>query len=182
MLQYQEVDPILMSDVMQGADMRMAQRGDGARLALEALPRTLVGAHVRRQYLDRDRAIQPGIPSLVDLTHPARADEQLNLVDAEPITHLQCVDAPALALSFRLAWKSVQELERRTLRETAGLLVTGQERFDLGQECLVVAAQLAGPRPTLTRRKVQDRLKHLLDPIPVGRVVHAGFRSGLVVM
>ena len=36
-LHHQEVDAVLVADVVQRADVRMVQRGDGLRFALEAL-------------------------------------------------------------------------------------------------------------------------------------------------
>ena len=39
--------------------------------------------HVRREDLDRDRALEPRVLRLVDLAHPARADRRDDLVGAE---------------------------------------------------------------------------------------------------
>ena len=36
-LHHQEVDPVLLPDVVQGANVRVVQAGDGLRLALEPL-------------------------------------------------------------------------------------------------------------------------------------------------
>src|SRR6516165_3378989 len=46
------------SDVEQGADVRMLERRDRARLALEALAQLRVGGERIGQDLDRDRAIE----------------------------------------------------------------------------------------------------------------------------
>jgi hypothetical protein len=48
--------------------MRVIERGDGARFALEAV------AVPRRQLLDGDDAIEARVAGLVDLAHPARAE------------------------------------------------------------------------------------------------------------
>ena len=58
-LHHQEVDAVLVSDVVERADVRMLKRGDGARFALEALPEIGVGGERRGQDLDGDRAIEP---------------------------------------------------------------------------------------------------------------------------
>ncbi len=55
----------------------MIQRGDGAHFAVKSLAEALPG------YFDRDAATQPGIERPVDLAHPARAQEALNLIRPE---------------------------------------------------------------------------------------------------
>ena len=54
------------------------------RLALEALAELRVDGEMRRQHLDRDRALEPRVARPVDLAHPARADRRDDLVGAEP--------------------------------------------------------------------------------------------------
>ena len=46
----------LLADVVERADVRMRERRDGARFALEALRRSRIGRERRRQDLDRDGA------------------------------------------------------------------------------------------------------------------------------
>ncbi len=60
----------------------MVQRGDRARLALEALAESADAW----SYLDRDRAIEPRVARLVDLAHATGADRREDLVGAEPRT------------------------------------------------------------------------------------------------
>ena len=45
--------------------------------------------HVRRQHLHRHRPLQPRVPRLVDLPHPARSDRRQDLVRTEPRSHRQ---------------------------------------------------------------------------------------------
>ena len=63
-------DQVVRPDIMQGANVRMIQRGHGVRFALEAFGEPFV------RNLDRDHAIQPCIASFVDLTHPSSAKER----------------------------------------------------------------------------------------------------------
>jgi len=72
-----------MANVVDGADMRMIEAGDGASLALESLAQIGAVRHVVRQYLDRDGALQPRVPGLVNLTHPSRTQRRFNLVGSE---------------------------------------------------------------------------------------------------
>src|SRR5262245_61295266 len=67
-------------DVVDGADVRVAQRGRDARLALEALDRALVAGELRREKLQRDAAAEAMITGFVDLAHAARAEPRDDLV------------------------------------------------------------------------------------------------------
>ena len=62
----------------------MIQRGNRSGLTLESFSRRLVVRRGRGQHLDRDDAIEPGVPRTVDFAHPAGADSGLQLVRAEP--------------------------------------------------------------------------------------------------
>ena len=53
---------------------RMVESGDRLRLAIEALLHVRVAGEVRRQDLDRHRAVQARVGGLVDLAHAAGAD------------------------------------------------------------------------------------------------------------
>ena len=62
-----------LADVVERADVRMAQLRDRLRFALEpCCPRDR--PRDARQDLDGDRAIQAGVARLVDLAHAAGAD------------------------------------------------------------------------------------------------------------
>ncbi len=82
-LQHQKVDAIVMADVEQRADVRMIERRDRARLAVEAFAQLRVGGERGGEDLDRHRAIEPRIPGAVDLTHAPRADERDDFISAE---------------------------------------------------------------------------------------------------
>jgi hypothetical protein len=63
----EEIDPVLAADVVERADVRVVQRGDRARLAIEAFPELRVRRQRFREDLDRDRAIEPRIAGAIDL-------------------------------------------------------------------------------------------------------------------
>ncbi len=65
-------------------DVRMVERGESPRLALQ--PREPVGVRreLRREDLDRDLAAEPRVMRPIDLAHPARAQGREDLVRAEP--------------------------------------------------------------------------------------------------
>ena len=72
----QVVDAVLLADVVERADVRMAERGDRLRLALEAEAELRVAGEVRRQHLDRDGAVEARVARAVDLAHAARAERE----------------------------------------------------------------------------------------------------------
>ncbi len=53
----QEVNSVLVADVVQRADMRVVEAGDGLRFTLEPFAAHGVARQVRRQDLDRGRAV-----------------------------------------------------------------------------------------------------------------------------
>ncbi len=67
----EEVRAVGFADVVDAADVRMIERSDRARLALEA--QIGIAGNLGREDLDRDAAIEPRVAGLVDLAHPARA-------------------------------------------------------------------------------------------------------------
>ena len=58
---------------MQGADVGMIQRRNGARFALKALLQIGVGSKMRRQNLDGNGAVQSGVLGAIDPSHASSA-------------------------------------------------------------------------------------------------------------
>jgi len=85
--------PVLM-DAIDAGDVRMVERGEEPRLALEAgQPVGIAGEEVRQQ-LDRDLAVQRGVHRLPDGPHPPLAD-----LLGEPVVQqrfLGCVSHPRI--------------------------------------------------------------------------------------
>ena len=79
----EEVDPLVVADVVDRADVRMIERGDGARLAFEAGAALRVGGEGRRQDLHGDIPSEPRVLRAVDLAHPASADGRIDPIRAE---------------------------------------------------------------------------------------------------
>ena len=72
-----------LANVVQRADVRVGEGGDGAGLALEARAALGVVAQFSRENLDRDRAIEARVAGLVDFAHPPGADQPEDLVGAK---------------------------------------------------------------------------------------------------
>src|SRR5437016_11390551 len=82
-LHYQIVDSVLMTDVVQHADMWMIQVRDGFCFALEPLLVHRIRRKLRRQNLDGDTTLQPRITRAVHLAHAARTQWREDFVGPE---------------------------------------------------------------------------------------------------
>ncbi len=71
-------------------NVRMRERGDGARLALEARVRRCVGGEPFRKNLDRHFAVQPRVARPVNLAHPSRADQREHFIRTEAVALAEC--------------------------------------------------------------------------------------------
>ena len=81
--------PILLADVVQGADVRVVQAGDGLGFPLEALAEIGIVGDMRQEHLDGDGAIQPGVGSFVDFSHAPSAEGGLDFLGTESCTGSQ---------------------------------------------------------------------------------------------
>ena len=70
-------DQIVRSDVVDLTDVRMIQRRDGARFALEPIVEGI------RESLDRHKPPESRVARLPDLAHPASADRCENFIGTE---------------------------------------------------------------------------------------------------
>jgi len=66
-LQDEVVRALVATDIMQRADMRMVQCGNGARLTFEAFAQRRIITDMGGQYLDRHGAIEAGVLRFIDL-------------------------------------------------------------------------------------------------------------------
>jgi hypothetical protein len=77
------VEPILLADIVDRHDRRVAQVGGGDRLALEALDELGVEAQLWGEHLERDPTTKLRIVGLIDPRHPAAADRIFHLIAAK---------------------------------------------------------------------------------------------------
>src|SRR5271170_5203834 len=80
---HQVLDAVLIADVVEHADVRMAEAGNGARLTLEALANFGRVGYALREDFDGDGAVQARIARAIHFAHAASAEERFNLVGAE---------------------------------------------------------------------------------------------------
>ena len=78
-----------LADVVNRADVRMAERGDCPRFPLEALQGLGVGGQRLREDLQGDGPVKSCIVGTIDLAHAAAADRRADLVRTEANTRGQ---------------------------------------------------------------------------------------------
>ena len=83
-LQHEPANALALFDAVDGRDVRVVQRGDHSRLALEARDPTRLGRKRERQNLDRDVATELGVVGPVHLAHSAAAKERLHFEGPDP--------------------------------------------------------------------------------------------------
>ena len=83
-LEDQIVEVAVSANVVDGADVRVVERGNGARFLLETAPRFRVAGERASQDFDGNGAIEPRITGAKDLAHSAFAKRSNDLVRTEP--------------------------------------------------------------------------------------------------
>src|SRR6516165_10592204 len=85
-LHHQILDPILMTDVIEYADVWMIQTGDGLGFTLEALLADAVRRKMRGENLDGNGTFQARVACPIHLAHPARTKRRLDFVGPKSST------------------------------------------------------------------------------------------------
>ncbi len=167
---HQEVDAILLPDVVERADVRMAQRSDGARFVLEAFARSRIVRDVRRQDLDRDRAAEPRVARLVHFAHPAGAKGRHDFVGAEPAAggenrRLRCLHHRRWWADERIGEESFTG-DGQPIEDASARGVRHQKRLDFATQFIIVARRIDHERVALFGRQLYCGLKERLGALP----------------
>jgi hypothetical protein len=83
MLHDEEMDPVLMPDVVERADVGIVQRGDRAGFAVESFAPDGIACVILAEDFDRDGPIEAGVERLIDIAHAALAERRGDLIGAE---------------------------------------------------------------------------------------------------
>ena len=86
-LHHDERASLVLHDVVNGGDVRVRNPCGGARFADDAVAQVLAPLARRQQALQRDPAVQAGIPAEKDLAHPAFAELAQDDVRADAAAH-----------------------------------------------------------------------------------------------
>ena len=141
-LHHQEVDTVLVTHVVERADVRMGERRDGLRLAVETRAELRIGGERARQHLQRDRTIETRVGRVVHLAHSASAEQAIDAVRAEHACRIpDRVGSSRTAAAASSIGRSIRSW-RLLLRE---------QRFNLAPELVVAGARLGQKRASLFR-------------------------------
>ena len=117
-LENQEPDAVGFFEPVDRADVRMVQRGEHPRLALEAREPIRVARERARQDLDRDVASELRVARPVHLAHAAGAEQRLEVISAEGSTgHRRQVADDVAGMRARV-WRGIP---RRTPARSAAI-------------------------------------------------------------
>jgi hypothetical protein len=83
MLHHEKGLVLVFTDIVDGANVRMINRGDRVGFATEALARVLRSGQMQGEHLDRDAPIQALVPSSIHLAHTADAQSRLDDIRTE---------------------------------------------------------------------------------------------------
>ncbi len=89
-LHHQKLHAFLLSNIVQHANVRMIQAGDGLGLALKTLSENGIFGEMRRKNFDGDGAVQARIACAVNFAHASRAERRQDFVWAEASARGQC--------------------------------------------------------------------------------------------
>jgi len=107
----QIIDSVLMTDVVERADVGVVERRDRLRLALEAVAELRVLRELGGKDFDRDAAIESGITRAIHLAHATGSDRRDDFIWAEPCTGRNCHRSSDY--TFDLSWARFDRASRR---------------------------------------------------------------------
>ena len=84
-LHHEIVGSVLMANIVENADVRMIQTGNGSRFALEALAKLLPARVVVWKDFDGDDAVETRIAGAIHLTHSSRSNAGENFVGTQTL-------------------------------------------------------------------------------------------------
>src|SRR5262245_23746587 len=128
-------------------DVRMIERGGGARFPREAPHTPRVSSKFWWQQLDRHLSPQPRVLGEVYFSHPACAQQRLHLIVTDP--------SPDLRWNDPRGDTAGQHFRDGRGQKTSGLRVCRQERGDFSKQFLIVSASLIEEGRAPARLKLQ---------------------------
>ena len=157
----EEVEPVLVTHLVDRTDAWMRQSRDGAGLVRETRPATRIGCGVRREHLDGDVAIESRVAGPVDLAHPPCADKTLDVENPEPHPARQGRWGGSRLVNVRRAGASWT-----AGKEAFGVTVCRQQRLHLLAQVRILATLVREKRRTLGLRPCKGRVEEGEDVFP----------------
>ncbi len=165
-LHHDERPPVLLADVVDRADIRVIQRGGRPRFAREPGQRCWILRELRRDELERHRAVQPRVFGLVDDAHAAAGQPGDDVVVRERLVDQRIAAGLMVAVAALAGELACGEINRRSREEALGMVVCGEQRPDLVLQPLVATTGVAKIGVALERGHVERGLQQLIDVTP----------------
>ena len=149
-------------EAVDGGDVRMVQRREQPRLALQPRDPIRIVRQRRRQNLDGDFTMQPRVERTIDLAHATGVQRSEDAIcsELESGRHRRCSASRCRGV------ESCQPFDRRLLGKRSGGSVRRKQRQHFIGERDVVAALVAHERRTPIGRTRQRLVEDLLDARP----------------
>src|SRR5262249_37939877 len=102
------------ADLVNGNDVRMIERGGGARLLAEAMDALGIFGEMRRQQFERDLTAQPRVARQIHLAHSSARDlaDQVIMPDRLSVTRI----SRRHQIGGQLKWRGVNEIPNALLK------------------------------------------------------------------
>ena len=162
-LHHEVVEPVMRTDVMEGADVRMVQARDEPGFAVEALAAFRVVREMLGKHLDGDQPPESCIERPIDLAHSPGRNQALDFVAVERTTDEAC--SSLRRLRFRPEQSKPGGTPIGAFQERRGLRLVLQERFDFPTELLISATGVLQERSTVAGR---TRKRGVVEPLDLG--------------
>lgn len=147
-LHHEKVNPVIVPDVMDGADIWMVERRHGARFPLEPRTTLRIIHPLGGQHFYRDFPAEARIESLIDLSHPA------------------CPDRLRNAIRAKLAADKRRSVEHWCFEKRRGRMGVGKKGLDFRSEGQVAAACVSEERCPFAGRPGKRGVTERFDPRP----------------
>ncbi len=119
----EEANASVFLDGVKDDDVRVIERGDGARFALEPREARRVGGERGGKHFDRDVATEPGVSRPIDFAHAAGTQGAQNLVVQQSESWAERHAGTRITRMFRPRGGGTAKVERRFLRSGLGHLL-----------------------------------------------------------
>ena len=144
----------VLSDIVNGKNIWMVERGGGPRLSSESQQLFTVARESRRQKLQSDLAAQSCVLSQVDLSHPALPQERKYDLLVYRRGGFRCTKRPCCLI---LGW---------AFNELSSSVVSLEQPLDLLTQRLVSGADLRQKRGTIPSFALERAVEQSLDELP----------------
>ena len=145
-----ERTPVLLADVMDGADVRVVQRRRRPRFTRESAQCVRIRRELVGDELERHRAAESRVFGLIHDAHAAAADLFDDVIVGNSLANQGFGSIPG-------------RFDRRPLQEVAGRLFQQEQRSEVSLEPWIARAQLTEKHLPVRRRQLQCRLQQAVE-------------------